>query len=105
MVEKARLSLQRPPAFVDKRAVYDIYLDRRRVGTIGNEGQCTVEVEPGRYELVVRRRWWHSVPVTVELEAGTERRLVCRPAAGDDLFRGFYLTFFGRHRYVDVRSE
>lgn len=77
---------------------------------MGRDQERAIEVEPGAYELVVkvgsgRLTQVRSAACSLKLGPGARQRVVCKPAAGNNLLFATWLTVFGSNRWIRVELE
>ena len=58
---------------------FEVYIDDRLAGTIGNSEQARFELSPGSHMLYLKLDNFVSQPTTLQLKPGETLHLVCGP--------------------------
>ena len=77
--QTALIRLNRTSQFTALFTPFEVYIDDRKVGALGNHEQGQYEVQPGAHTLYLKVDNFKSKPVTLRLNAGETVRLVCSP--------------------------
>jgi hypothetical protein len=73
----ARITLRRSPQLTAALVKFDVFLDGKKVGRIGNNEQQSYEVPPGDHTLHLSVDDYPSKKVTLVLRPGETVRLTC----------------------------
>jgi hypothetical protein len=93
LLNEARITVERQPEWVGIFRRYAVILDGVRVARLGRAGSCTLNVPPGRHQLMVAIDWIKSGPLDLDVSAGQEIRATCG-ARGNALTLLFWSTFY-----------
>ena len=77
--QTALIHLSRNSQFTALFTQFEVYIDDRMVGALGNHEQGQYEVQPGAHTLYLKVDNFKSKPVPLRLEAGDTVQLVCSP--------------------------
>lgn len=73
------IRIQRTSQFTALFTPFEVYIDDRKVGALGNHEQGQYEVEPGAHTLYLKVDNFKSKPIPLSLNAGDTIQLVCSP--------------------------
>lgn len=76
---------------------YEVMLNGERRADLWRGEKTRIEVDPGAVEIFIQIDWCKSRLLQVNVEAGSEERLVCSPRS---LWTTIYGITFGRNDYV-----
>lgn len=106
----AEIEVTRPTGYrVDGRRDYQVFVDRKKVGSIKSGETRNFEVSAGNHELQLKIDWGSSERMRVALAGDERATFVCAPRVKqneDSIVMGFILAYwmvFGFRRYIDLQ--
>ncbi len=106
----AEIEVTRPTGYrVDGRRDYQVFIDRKKVGSIKSGEAKNFEVSAGPHELQLKIDWGSSERLRVALTDDERATFVCAPRVkqnDDSAVMGFILAYwmlFGFRRYIDLQ--
>ena len=99
----ATLHLSRPQTYVDRGTAYRVEVDGGIVGKLNGGGELTVEVDPGRHEVMLRCFGMRSQPLELEVGADERVELVGEPHDPDNATGVFKRMLSARGDYMVLR--
>jgi hypothetical protein len=106
----AEIEVTRPTGYrVDGRRDYQVFVDRKKVGSIKSGEARRFGVPAGHHELQLKIDWGSSERLRVALNDDERATFVCAPRVKqneDSIVMGFILAYwmlFGFRRYIDLQ--
>jgi hypothetical protein len=94
----ATLVLERPPGqWRDRYRSYEVIVNDQLRGELGRGEQRTFEVGAGEVEIYTKIDWCRSRKIRLNVNPGSEIRLVCQPR---NMLTALYGITFGRNNYI-----
>ena len=83
--------------WVDRLRAYRILVDGQERGKVSRGESVVLDVEPGAHEVQARIDWCRSPVFQLELAAGEQAHLECRPNASGPTALWYITAGFGRY--------
>lgn len=106
----AEIKLTRPTGYrVDRGRKYQVFVDRKRVGSIKIGEAKVFTLSSGRHELRLKQDWGSSEKLQVDLGDNDQAEFVCAPRVkqnDETIVVGYRLAYWmtlGCRRYIDLR--
>lgn len=99
-VEQTSIQIERRRGIADLIRSYQVYVDGQHAGKLREDERCTVAVQPGDHEVILKVDWCSSPPVIVHVEAGETISLYCQSYSS--VLAGLYLLVFHPKNYIQV---
>lgn len=85
----------------DRYRSYEVIVNGERRADLWRGEATAIEVDPGEVEIYIKIDWCKSRSIRMNMKAGSEKRLFCRPGS---LLTGTYGVTLGRNNYVRIEQ-
>lgn len=87
------IRLKRAPRFIYSFRKFSVFIDGKKVGTIGNGKEEFYDVPSGQHSVKIRVGWCNSHEQMVDLQPGQEAQLECGSALGASYYAFIAVVF------------
>lgn len=98
----ATLIIERKKSLADRFRFFSIYLNEKKINTIGNGEKIKVVVEEGKHQLMAKIDWYTSLPITFDIKVN---QTVYFSVYTPNLFYAIYYAFSNKHKYLTLELQ